>query len=94
MSPGLSFPVAKPTPGPPPPREPTKEVAKPKFPLTNAIEPELLRSYFLDPSVDILLLDVRVEEEFQRSHVGEEYEARGAKVKVVWMDGTVLMRNE
>ena len=86
-SPSLSFPVAKPT-----PRDPSKEFTKPKFPLTNAIEPELLRSYFLNPAVDVLLLDARSEEEFRRNHVGEEYEARGAKVKVVWMDPTVLMR--
>jgi len=94
-SPSLQFPIAKPTPLPPP--HPSSQPApatltKPKFPITNGIEPDTLRSYFLDPAVDMVLLDVRSEEEFGRSHVGQEYEARGAKVRVVWVDPTVLMR--
>lgn len=93
-SPSLSFPVAKPTPGPLAPKEPSKKLTKPKFPFSNSIEPDTIRTYLLNPAVDILLLDTRSEEEYQRSHVGQEYEARSAKVTVVWMDPTVLMRNE
>lgn len=107
QSPTLSFPVAVPTPanghskphtlnstkspitnGSPPQWE------KPKFPIVNAVDPDTLRSYFLNPTVEMLLLDIRSEEEFQRGYVGKEYEPRGAKVNVIWMDPTVLMRQE
>ena len=90
----LNFPVAKPTPAVPPPREPSREMSKPKFPFSDAIDPETLRSFLLNPTVDVLLLDARSVEDFSHSHVGQEYEARGANVKVVWMDPTVLMRDE
>ncbi|ORX41170.1 hypothetical protein BD324DRAFT_613498 [Kockovaella imperatae] len=66
---------------------------KPRFPLTNSIEPDTIRTYLLNPAVDVLFLDVRPEEEYKISHVGEEYEERGAKVTVVWMDPTVLCRD-
>ncbi len=92
--PWISFPVAKPTHGPLPPREPPREVSKPKFPLSNSVDPDTLRTYFHNPSVDILLLDARNEEEYQRGYVGQEYEGRGAKMNVVWIDPTILMRNE
>ncbi|WWD20590.1 hypothetical protein CI109_105066 [Kwoniella shandongensis] len=99
----MSFPVAVPTPPPgasskpreaPPPSQTvlTPTFTKPKFPFSNAIDPDTLRSYFLNPAVEMLLLDVRSEEEFQRGYVGREYEPRGAKVNVVWMDPTVLLR--
>nr|XP_018259897.1 uncharacterized protein I303_07969 [Kwoniella dejecticola CBS 10117]OBR82055.1 hypothetical protein I303_07969 [Kwoniella dejecticola CBS 10117] len=71
----------------------SQEFKKPKFPFSNSVTPDELRSYFLNPAVDILLLDVRSEEEYKRGHVGREYEPRGAKVTVVWMDPTVLMRD-
>ena len=89
----LTFPVAQPHAGPskqssrpqkPPP-------AKPAFPLTNSIAPETLRSYFLNPSVDVLLLDVRTEEEAQTGYVGVEYQDR-AKINNVWLDPNVIMR--
>ncbi|KAK8850408.1 hypothetical protein IAR55_004326 [Kwoniella newhampshirensis] len=98
----MSFPVAVPTPPPsssrpreaPPPSQAvlTPTLTKPKFPFSNAVDPDALRSYFLNPAVEMLLLDVRGEEEFQRGYVGREYEPRGAKVNVVWMDPTVLLR--
>jgi ubiquitin carboxyl-terminal hydrolase 8 len=44
--------------------------------------------------VELILIDVRPEEEYQRGQVGQEYEGRGAKFTVVYMDPTVLMRNE
>jgi len=69
-------------------------VSKPKFPLSNSVDPDTLRTYFHNPSVDILLLDARNEEEYQRGYVGQEYEGRGAKMNVVWIDPTILMRNE
>ncbi|RSH85154.1 ubiquitin-specific protease doa4 [Saitozyma podzolica] len=67
---------------------------KPKFPFSNAVEPEVLRSYILNPSVNLLLLDARSEEDFQKGYVGKEYEPKGYPVQVVWMDPTVLMRND
>lgn len=67
---------------------------KPKFPFSNSINAETLRSYFLNPEVEMVLLDVRPEEENQKGYVGAEYESRGAKVRTVWMDPTVLLRNE
>jgi ubiquitin carboxyl-terminal hydrolase 8 len=69
-------------------------MTKPKFPFSNAITCETLRSYFLNPDVEMILLDVRPEEEYRRGVVGAEYEPRGAKLRVIWMDPTVLMRNE
>nr|XP_019051247.1 hypothetical protein I302_01696 [Kwoniella bestiolae CBS 10118]OCF30177.1 hypothetical protein I302_01696 [Kwoniella bestiolae CBS 10118] len=71
----------------------SQEFKKPKFPFSNSVTPDELRSYFLNPAVDVLLLDVRSEEDFKRGYVGKEYEPRGAKVNVVWMDPTVLMRD-
>jgi ubiquitin carboxyl-terminal hydrolase 8 len=68
--------------------------SKPKFPFSNSVEPELLRSYILNPSVNLLLLDVRSEEEFQKGYVGKEYEPKGYPVHVTWVDPTVLLRNE
>jgi ubiquitin carboxyl-terminal hydrolase 8 len=100
-SPLLTFPVAVPTPKPKPAVNGTKPSAppiapkpKPKLPYTNAISPEQLRGYILDPELDVLILDVRPEDEYRRSYVGIEYEPRGAVVKIVWMDPTVLMRSE
>ncbi|WRT70548.1 uncharacterized protein IL334_007546 [Kwoniella shivajii] len=106
-SPPLSFPVAVPTP-PPSTQNRNRDSAppattanglhhsqnfqKPKFPFSNSVTPDELRSYFLNPAVEMLLLDVRSEEEFQRGYVGREYEPRGAKVNIAWMDPTVLMR--
>ena len=94
---------AEPSPsnGPPPaaPTEPSRSVPppvqfeKPKFPLSNSIEPDTIRTYLLNPAVDVLVLDVRPEEECQSGHVGQEYEERGAKVTVVWIDPTVLLRD-
>ncbi|KAK4683648.1 ubiquitin carboxyl-terminal hydrolase 8, partial [Tremellales sp. Uapishka_1] len=89
--PTLTFPVPR-LAAPPAAPKPAHAGDKPKFPITNSIEPDTLRSYFINPAVDILLLDVREESAFQRGYVGQEYEARGAKVKVVWMDPTVIMR--
>jgi ubiquitin carboxyl-terminal hydrolase 8 len=86
----MSFPVAKPTPAPTPAAE---KPAKPKFPLSNAVDCDSLRSYFLNPSVEVLLLDVRPEEEFQHGYVGVEYEPRGVKIDIVWLDPTVVMRD-
>nr|XP_019008054.1 uncharacterized protein I206_07222 [Kwoniella pini CBS 10737]OCF46835.1 hypothetical protein I206_07222 [Kwoniella pini CBS 10737] len=71
----------------------SQDFKKPKFPFSNSVTPDELRSYFLNPAVDILLLDVRAEEEYKRGYVGREYEPRGAKITVVWMDPTVLMRD-
>jgi ubiquitin carboxyl-terminal hydrolase 8 len=42
---------------------------KPDFPLTTSITPDTLRSYFLNLSVDVLILDVRPETEFWRGYV-------------------------
>ncbi|WVQ85882.1 hypothetical protein IAT38_008050 [Cryptococcus sp. DSM 104549] len=92
----LNFPVAKPT---PPPRDPAKlppaAAQQPKkFPLTNAVTDDDLRGYFLSPGVEMLILDVRSEEEFKRGYVGIEYEPRlRAKINVVWIDPTVLLRD-
>jgi ubiquitin carboxyl-terminal hydrolase 8 len=47
----------------------------------------------VNPAVDMVILDVRGEEDFGRGHVGQEYEERGAKVRIVWVDPTVLMRD-
>lgn len=66
---------------------------RPDFPLSMTITPELLRSYFLNLSVDILLLDVRPEDEFQRGYVGHQYVDRGCRINVVWIDPTILMRD-
>ena len=97
-SPPPVFPVAQPL--LPPPSSTTKEATttkalatKPNFPLANSVDCDTLRSYILNPAVDLLMLDVRSEEEFERGHVGQEYEARGAKVRVVWLDPTVIMRD-
>lgn len=81
----IAFPVAQPTPGP--------SMSKPKFPFSSSVDPETLRSYILNDAVDLLLLDVRPEEEFQTGYVGVEYEPRGAKIKVVWLDPTVVLRD-
>jgi ubiquitin carboxyl-terminal hydrolase 8 len=67
---------------------------KPKFPLTNSIVPEVLRSYILHPAVDMLVLDVRPEQDNKKGYVGQEYESKGYVTRVVWIDPTVLMRNE
>jgi ubiquitin carboxyl-terminal hydrolase 8 len=96
--PAMSFPVAKPTPGPSTTREGKEhtekgeKLVKPKFPYSNSIDCDTLRSYFLNPAVDVLLLDVRPEEEFQKGYVGVEYEARGAKIELVWLDPNVVSR--
>jgi len=90
-SPAVSFPVPQPTAGPS--KEKGKELVKPKFPFSNSIDCDSLRSYFLNPAVDVLLLDVRPEEEFQKGYVGVEYEQRGAKINIVWLDPTVVMRD-
>jgi ubiquitin carboxyl-terminal hydrolase 8 len=99
--PPIAFPTPQPTPAqrrsmPVPSRgtdDPTKST-KPKFPFSNSVNCETLRSYFLNPDVEMILLDVRPEEEYRRGVVGAEYEPRGAKLRVIWMDPTVLMRNE
>lgn len=69
------------------------QLGKPEFPITNAITPETLRSYFLNSSIDVLLLDVRDEKEYSTGYVGAEYVARGAKINVIWIDPTVLARD-
>lgn len=84
----MAFPTAHPTPGPS-----TEKPVKPKFPFTNSVDCDTLRSYFLNPAVDVLLLDVRPEDEFQRGYVGVEYEPRGVKIDIVWLDPTVVMRD-
>jgi ubiquitin carboxyl-terminal hydrolase 8 len=66
---------------------------KPEFPFTNTITPDTLRSYFLNLAVDVLLLDVRPEAEFERGYVGYQYVGRGCKINVVWIDPTILMRD-
>jgi ubiquitin carboxyl-terminal hydrolase 8 len=67
---------------------------KPKFPYTNAIQPETVREYVLNPSVKMLLLDVRTEEEYKKGYVGKEYEPKGYSVAAMWLDPTVLTRSE
>lgn len=94
----IAFPTPQPTPAQrrsmPVPARGQAESMKPKFPFSNSVNCETLRSYFLNPDVEMILLDVRPEEEYKRGVVGAEYEPRGAKLRVVWMDPTVLMRNE
>ncbi|WVQ95581.1 hypothetical protein IAU59_002678 [Kwoniella sp. CBS 9459] len=72
--------------------QPQAPAQKPKFPFTNSIEPDGLRTYILNPAVEVLIIDVRSQEEFQRGYVGREYEAR-AKVDIVWIDPLVLLRD-
>jgi ubiquitin carboxyl-terminal hydrolase 8 len=67
---------------------------KPKFPYTNSIQPETVREYILNPSVKMLLLDLRTEEEFKNGYVGQEYESKGYPVAAMWLDPTVLTRAE
>jgi ubiquitin carboxyl-terminal hydrolase 8 len=67
-------------------------LVKPNFPFTSSITPDTLRSYFMNAAVDVLIVDVRPSEEFQKGFVGTEYVERGCKVNVVWIDPTVLMR--
>ncbi|OXG41036.1 ubiquitin carboxyl-terminal hydrolase 8 [Cryptococcus neoformans Bt15] len=69
-----------------------KPKEKPKFPFSNSITPDELREYFLNPSVEMLFLDIRPEDEWKKGYVGREYEKRGARVEVVWLDPTVLLR--
>ncbi|KAL7422668.1 ubiquitin-specific protease doa4 [Cryptotrichosporon argae] len=93
----LVFPTAKPAAAPAggsgPSSVPTGSAEpKPHFPITSAIAPQQLREYFLSLNVEMLLLDVRYEDEYKRGYVGQEYEARGAKVNVVWLDPTVVLR--
>jgi ubiquitin carboxyl-terminal hydrolase 8 len=92
--PPLAFPTPQPTPGRRPIPIPQQEAVKPKFPFSNSVNCETLRSYFLNPDVEMILLDVRSEEEHRKGVVGAEYEPKGAKLRVIWMDPTVLMRNE
>jgi len=91
VSPAISFPVPQPTAGPS--KEKSKDLVKPNFPLSSSIDCDSLRSYFLNPAVDVLLLDVRPEEEFQKGYAGVEYEQRGAKINIVWLDPTVVLRD-
>lgn len=65
---------------------------KPSFPRTNALEPNDLRTYFMNWDVDVLLLDVRSEDEWKKSYVGAEYYHRGCHINVVWIDPTIIMR--
>lgn len=96
----LSFPTPRPAPAQRQPQpvpkhsQETRSTTKPKFPFSNSINPETLRSYFLNPEIEMVLLDVRPEDENKRGYVGAEYESRGAKVRTVWMDPTVLLRND
>lgn len=69
-----------------------KPKEKPKFPFSNSITPDELREYFLNPSVEMLFLDIRPEDEWKKGYVGREYEKRGARVEIVWLDPTVLLR--
>jgi ubiquitin carboxyl-terminal hydrolase 8 len=97
--PTLPAPVfPEPKPAPPPPAQPDAAVPalppKPKYPLSNAIDPETIRSYIINPSAQILLLDLRSEEEYKRGYVGKEYEPKGYNVAAMWLDPTVLMRSE
>lgn len=70
---------------------PTKS-SLPDFAFTNSITPETLRTYFLNLSVDVLLLDVRAEKDHDVGYVGAEYIDRGCKINTVWIDPTVIMR--
>jgi ubiquitin carboxyl-terminal hydrolase 8 len=81
-------------PNPPPNNERPPLPPKPKFPLTNAIVPEVLRSYIIAPQVEMLVLDLRSEEEYLKGYVGKEYESKGYTTNVVWVDPTILMRTE
>ena len=83
---------SKPTPTESPKPQPP-QFEKPNFPLSNSIEPDTIRTYLLNPAVDVLFLDVRPEDEYHTGHAGQEYEERGAKVTVVWIDPTVLTRD-
>lgn len=66
---------------------------KPSFPRTNVLEPKDLRSYFMNLDIDVLLIDVRSEDEWRKSYVGAEYYDRGCHVNVVWIDPTIIMRS-
>ena len=92
-SPAINFPVPVPTAGPSKSSSTASKADKPKFPLTNSIECDVLRTYILNPAVDVLLLDVRSEEETQRGYVGLEYEGRGKEIKNVWLDPHVVLRD-
>lgn len=69
-------------------------MGKPNFPFTNSITPNTLRSYFINLSVDVLLLDVRPESELRQGYVGYEYVERKCHINVVWVDPTIIMREE
>lgn len=103
-SPAIAFPVPSlgaakavdPTPSHPAQRTENSHaekdaLKKPDFPLTNSIVPNALREYLLNPAVDVLLLDVRPEEEFLKGFVGAEYHER-RHINIVWLDPQVLMR--
>lgn len=87
----LTFPMPHPT--PPTPSHPPQPATKPRFPYTNSINPDTIRTYLLNPAVDLIIIDIRSEEEHRKGYVGQEYEGR-AKVQIVWIDPTVLMRSE
>lgn len=87
----ISFPKPQPAPAK---KDSGVRSMKPKFPFSNSVTPETLRSYFLNPEVELVLLDVRPEDEVSKGYVGAEYEGRGGPIRNVWMDPTVLLRNE
>lgn len=94
-TPTTRHPLPQPPSRPPAPDalQPTlKPKEKPKFPFSNSITPDELREYFLNPSVEMLFLDIRPEDEWKKGSVGREYEKRGARVEIAWLDPTVLLR--
>lgn len=88
---GRSDPKSPSLPGPRAlPSLPPKPLPKPSLPFSNSIVPSKLKEYMRESSLEILIIDTRRYEEYERDWIGK---GEGlTRSKTVWLDPTVVMR--
>jgi hypothetical protein len=94
-SPPLVFPTPRPMPSPAPIGQPSRPDPRlqTKLPMSNAVEPSMLRHYLMDDSIDVLLLDARSYQEFENGFVGDQtLKGQAGNNQTIWVDPTVLWR--
>lgn len=88
-----NIPVKDPPPVTSPPAPAPRPLPKPSLPFTNSITPDKLREYLQNPALDILLIDTRDQQDFDRDHIGQDEAFGGRKPNVIWIDPTILRRH-
>jgi hypothetical protein len=93
LAPKPQYKPAMPLPSAPKPASTSSPAVKPSLPFTNAIMPGTLVDYLENPTLKILLVDVRPSSEHKLGWIGADMQSNsGGSPGCVWVDPTILQR--